>query len=376
MYERIFYIYLNLSPKQKMNDDNNKQNIIRIKDIAEKAGVSTGTVDRVLHNRGRVSEKAKEKVLRIAKELNYEPNMLARALVSKRDYRIATVIPNPELDEYWQAPFKGIEKAEKDLRQYGVKVVHHLYNLTDVESFKEAAEKISESEFDGILLAPLFYRESLTFLSKWKRMGIPFNLFNTHIPDYEPLSYIGQDSYQSGVLAAKLLHYGHSTPATFVVAHVNEDVPNSSHLIKKEQGFIDFFAEHTNGEFQVIRAELNGEPNGKYFSEQLDKLLLGNSEIAGFFVTNSRASVIASYLSDRKLDQIRLVGYDLLSKNLAFLEKGVINFLINQNPEGQGYFGIQLLIDHLIFKKKVNAIKYLPLDIITQENLNYYLMSE
>lgn len=359
-----------------MNDDNNKQNIIRIKDIAEKAGVSTGTVDRVLHNRGRVSEKAKEKVLRIAKELNYEPNMLARALVSKRDYRIATVIPNPELDDYWQAPYKGIAKAEKNLRQYGVTVVNHLYNLNDVESFKKAAEKISESEFDGILLAPLFYRESLTFLNKWKRLGIPFNLFNTHIPDYEPLSYIGQDSYQSGVLAAKLLHYGHPSPATFVVAHVNEDVPNSSHLIKKEQGFIDYFQQHTNKDFQIIRIELTGNPDEPEFSDTLDLLLEDYPGTAGFFVTNSRAHMIATYLHQTKRNHIRLVGYDLLTKNLSFLEKGVISFLINQNPEGQGYFGIQLLIDHLIFKKKVNAIKYLPLDIITQENLNYYLMSE
>ena len=357
-----------------MNEENdNNRNIIRIKDIAEKAEVSTGTVDRVLHDRGRVSEKVKEKVLRIAKELNYEPNMLARALVSKRNYHIAALIPDPALDEYWKAPYKGIEKAEKDLRQYGVTVTRHLFNLTEVESFKEAAEKISESEYDGILVAPLFYRESLTFLSKWKKQGIPFNLFNTHIPDYEPLSYIGQDSYQSGVLAAKLLHYGHAAPATFVVAHVNEDVPNSSHLIKKEQGFIDYFEQHTHGEFHIIRAELTGNTNDQFFTEQLDQLLQKNPGTAGFFVTNSRASAIAIYLSERKYKQIRLVGYDLLQKNLSFLEKGVINFLINQNPEGQGYFGIQLLIDHLIFKKKVSAIKYLPLDIVTQENLHYYL---
>lgn len=359
----------------KKNDNSKKYNV-RIKDIAEKAEVSTGTVDRVLHNRGRVSEKVKEKVLRIAKELNYEPNMLARALVSKRDYRIATLIPDPELDEYWEAPYKGIEKAEKDLRQYGVTVVHHLYDLNDAQSFKEAAEKVTDSEFDGILLAPLFYREALTFLNKWKRRGIPFNLFNTHIPDYEPLSYIGQDSYQSGVLAAKLLHYGHPQPATFIIAHINEDVPNSSHLIKKEQGFIDYFQQQTPENFQIAQTELNGDPNKPEFSEKLDRLLKKHPDTAGFFVTNSRAHTIASYLYRSQQTQIRLVGYDLLPKNLAYLEKGVISFLINQNPEGQGYWGIQILIDHLIFKKKISAIKYLPLDIITRENLNYYLESE
>jgi LacI family transcriptional regulator len=70
------------------------------------------------------------------------------------------------------------------------------------------------------------------------------------------------------------------------------------------------------------------------------------------------------------------VGYDLLQKNLNYLNQGIINFLINQNPKGQGYYGIHLLMDHLVFKKKIIPIKYLPLDIITKENLHYYVESE
>ena len=50
---------------------------IRIKDIALKAGVSVGTVDRVLHKRPNVSEKVREKVEKVLKEQNYEPNMYA-----------------------------------------------------------------------------------------------------------------------------------------------------------------------------------------------------------------------------------------------------------------------------------------------------------
>ena len=48
---------------------------IRIKDIARLANVSTGTVDRVLHNRGEVSAKSREKVEKVLKEINYQPNI-------------------------------------------------------------------------------------------------------------------------------------------------------------------------------------------------------------------------------------------------------------------------------------------------------------
>ena len=70
------------------------------------------------------------------------------------------------------------------------------------------------------------------------------------------------------------------------------------------------------------------------------------------------------------------MGYDLLEKNLHFLNENVITFLINQNPKGQGFWGIASLADHLVFKKEVPALKYLPLDIITKENLQYYIEAE
>jgi len=81
-----------------------KKTSIRIKDIAAKAGVSTGTVDRVLHNRGRVAPDVEKRVLDILAEVNYQPNMIARALGSKKVYRIAVLIPDPTYDNYWREP--------------------------------------------------------------------------------------------------------------------------------------------------------------------------------------------------------------------------------------------------------------------------------
>ena len=78
----------------------------------------------------------------------------------------------------------------------------------------------------------------------------------------------------------------------------------------------------------------------------------------------------------RGITNIKIVGYDLIAKNLQYLNDGSVSFLINQNPAGQGYWGIHLLADYLVFKKKVPAIKYLPLDIVTKENLQYYVEEE
>ncbi|RNI33018.1 LacI family transcriptional regulator [Rufibacter immobilis] len=353
-----------------------KRSIVRIKDIAEKAGVSTGTVDRVLHERGKVAEEVRQKVLEIARELNYQPNLLARTLVNNRMYDIAALIPDPGQDIYWQAPKTGIEKAEQELAQYGVQVTHFIFNPFDAASFKEKAAEVASLKPDAVLLAPIFYRESLPFFKQWKEMKIPFALFNTHIPDYEPLLYIGQDSYQSGFLAAKLLHYGHPQGGTFLVAHIDVDLSNSSHLVNKEQGFFDYFSRvESKVSYPLLQVDLP-DSNSQEFQKRLGELIKENPGLKGIFVTNSKAHTVAHYLQERAMTHIKLIGYDLMEKNLEHLNKGTIEFLINQNPKGQGYWGIYGLADHIAFKKKVNPIKYLPLDIITKENLHYYIEAD
>lgn len=69
-----------------------QQDRIRIKDIAQMAGVSVGTVDRVLHSRSGVSESSRIKVEEILKKLNYQPNMYASALASNKKYRFAYLL--------------------------------------------------------------------------------------------------------------------------------------------------------------------------------------------------------------------------------------------------------------------------------------------
>ena len=66
---------------------------IRIKDIAARAGVSVGTVDRVLHKRPNVSKKALEKVEKALKEMDYKPNMYASALAYNKSYTFYCIIP-------------------------------------------------------------------------------------------------------------------------------------------------------------------------------------------------------------------------------------------------------------------------------------------
>lgn len=352
-----------------------KDKIITIKDIATKAQVSTGTVDRVLHKRGRVAPKVEEKILRIIKEMEYQPNIIARALSSKKQFNIAILIPDEAHDSYWFAPKSGIKAALKELKKYGLSVKYYHFDPYNSQSFASQASELSKEKYDAIIVTPIFHREVMPFLGVWKEAKIPVVFFNTEISDFEPLSYIGQDSYQSGFLAAKLIHYGQSAPCSILIAHFDEETSNAAHLEKKELGFKNYFLQNNLQQFEILRADI-ARPTHSAFVNQMDGIFESNPNIKAVFVTTSKAFEVAEYLTQKRIMDVKIIGYDLLPKNIHYLKQNVISFLINQNPKGQGFWALQMLANKLIFNTPVPQLKYLPLDIVTKENANYFIAEE
>jgi LacI family transcriptional regulator len=93
----------------------------RLKDIAALSGVSIGTVDRVLHNRGEVAEETRNKVLKIARELNYTPNLMAQALKTRRRFNLVSLLPVTTVENsFWSKHPEGMTKAMSELDQFPV----------------------------------------------------------------------------------------------------------------------------------------------------------------------------------------------------------------------------------------------------------------
>jgi LacI family transcriptional regulator len=346
---------------------------IRIKDIAKLAGVSVGTVDRVLHNRGRVSDEALKKVTAVMDQIDYKPNLIARTLGSNKNYKIAALIPDPTGDPYWAQTNLGIIQAQAEWAQYGVTVDTYTFDIFDKDAFRGLAQEVLESAPDGIVIAPIFYHESLPAFELFQNQSIPYVLFNTNIPEAQPLGFIGQNLNQSGRVGAELINLGQHESGTFAVLHIDEDVHDSIHLLEKEKGFREYFQEHRKHKFEIVDFILN--PNEPTFKNQLIELL-GDDTLKGIFVSTSKGTAVAaSFLEKYGKKDIRLIGYDLLEENLKYLRSGIIDFLINQNPKRQALLGISHLVNHLMFKKSAPALELFPLEVITQQNVDSYLGS-
>ncbi|MEM1324832.1 MAG: LacI family DNA-binding transcriptional regulator [Bacteroidota bacterium] len=348
---------------------------VRIKDIALHAGVSKGTVDRVIHGRGNVSAEAKRRVLAAMEELHYEPNQMASILAYNKTWTIATLMPNFEQDHFWAQPHQGMEQAATMVRDYGVKVIHYFFDGEQPNDFSRAAQQILQTECDAVLVAPIFLQEAHAFFDACEAKSIWYGQVNTYIERNSPyaLFYVGQDSYQSGVLAAKLLNFGLAEQETAMILHLEKSVINAAHLLEKEKGFEDYFSQHQTNDIHTNKASFTEVQDERQFQKFIEYTLSNHTSLRGIFVTTSRLFHLARQLERMNVRHLKLVGFDLIAENLHYLQAEQIDFLINQNPQRQGYTGILNLMNHLVFKKQSKAIQHLPLDVVMRENVAHYL---
>jgi LacI family transcriptional regulator len=341
-----------------------------IKEIARRANVSIATVDRVIHKRSGVSIKTSDKINKIINELNYKPNLLARRLASRKVIRIATLIPMVTGDtSFWDAPLKGIDQAEAELKQYGITIEKNFYDQDDKSSFIRQSKHILKNKPDGILLAPSFIEESIAFTGSCRQLGIPYVFINSDIPDQQSLCYIGPDLFRSGYLAGNLVSYLVGKDDGILVVNISKELDNRHHLLRKEEGFRAYFHDH-GIKNKIIKIDIR-QMDHPSIEHLLADTLKENTNIRVIFVTNSRVSVVAHYLKNTGTD-ILLVGYDFLKENIEYLDEGVINFLICQKPVEQGYRGVMSLYQHLALSSSVDEIFFMPIDIITKENYQFY----
>lgn len=348
---------------------------IRIKDIAKLAGVSVGTVDRVIHQRGKVSEDAQKKVEEILSQTGYKPNLLARTLGSNKQVRIVALQPDPNQDEYWSLSEAGVQQAVQEWDQYGVEIIPAHFGLYGGSQFSELASEILKNAPDGLLIAPIYYKESQKLFKGLKEANIPFVLFNTNITETSSMCFIGQDLYQSGMVAGELLDRTPTGKKKIAVLHVHVEIENAVHLKAKENGLKDYFTKISDNHYEIISPDFsNPDPE---VSEAQFKQLLADEELHGLLVTTSRGThITAAALEKFGRTDVHLVGYDLLRPNVEYLQKGTINYLINQNPKRQAMLGVSYLANNILFQKEPPHEDLFPLEIITRQNLDSYLRSK
>ncbi|MBS1749487.1 MAG: LacI family DNA-binding transcriptional regulator [Bacteroidetes bacterium] len=341
-----------------------------VKEIARRANVSIGTVDRVLHNRAGVSPKTRDKIKAIIKELDYQPNLLARRLASKKVIHIATLIPTVSKDtSFWSQPLQGIMRAEAEVQKYNIKVDKYFFDQDDKTSFVNQTKKIFRVKPDGVMLSPDFVDEATAFTNKCSKLDIPFVFIDSDIEGQNSLSYIGPHLYDSGYLAANLVSYILRENESVLLLNISQRMYKHHHLLRKEEGFRAYFIDNSLNK-KITKVDIK-KSDRHSIEKEIAASLTKNKDIRLIFVTNSRVSLVAQCLKKLKKKLI-LIGYDFIEENIKALVDGDIDFLICQKPGEQAYKAVMSLYQYIVLNATVDRMQFMPIDIITRENYQFY----
>ncbi len=285
-----------------MNQNNSLEiNRVTIKDIAREAGVSPRSVSLVLNNAGRISQSTREKILKIAKEMNYKPNILAKGLVKGKTYLIGVVFP------YLTNSFftNIISKIEEESMADGYDII--LGNSSSsLEAEKGAIERMVNRKVDGIICCPdpRYYE----FYDQLLKTGIPLVQVMTHVKGIKAFSVLVDDEMGGYIATKHLLELGHTK-----IGFISYTEDFYQEIILRNRGYRKALIERgisLDLEKYEIKSDLSVQ--GSYSATE--KLIKRNRDMTAIFVPTDMAAIGAVQaclnLGKKVPQDISVVGYD------------------------------------------------------------------
>jgi LacI family transcriptional regulator len=333
-----------------------------IKDIAKLAGVSIGSVDRVLHNRGRCSEQTRQKVESAIKSLNYQPNLVARQLKRGHGCRIAVIQPFPHQDQgYWSHAEEAVTEAIKLHQSFGVEIESFYFDRHSSSSLDEVYNKVSAQEFHGVLMPPLLPDESRAFIAAHPEMSTV--LMDCSLENVSVLQSIFQDGATSGATAADLFTFKHDPEDSLAMIGFESPHP---YIEARLNGFEATLKKH--GFKAPVRYMIPDDLGIMDLQNFLRENSIDLGQHQGVYVAKTGVYKYARILNAKE-HRITVVGYDLTPDNIRELKFGTIDFLISQDCRRQVEIGIQTLVDQQLYgKKPAMPLVSMPVDIISRNN--------
>lgn len=296
--------------------------------------------------------------------------MFAKNLKLGHNFIFGVLMPMTSQNSgYWALPLRGISRAMESLSGQKVQLRLFFYDKYAQETFPAVAQEVLNASLDGLLIAPVLSRAFDRFVQQIPE-NVPYIFFDSFIPQANYLAYIGQDSFQSGLLSGKLMHLLLPSHHAAVVIKV---LPEDYHIEDRVNGFLTYF--HNFPSVPVSVYEMHGNMEKGGCEKLIKKILSEHPDLGGIFVTNASTHKIGEAIKSLSLppeNRIRLIGYDVIENNVRLLKEGIIDFLISQQSERQGFEGISNLYRYVVLKEPIEKKIIMQLDIVTRENVDYY----
>lgn len=335
---------------------------LTISEIAKIVGVSRGTVDRVIHNRGKVSAEIKEKVEKVIQENNYQPNPLGSALARKKSYVIGVILIE-EFNPFFHIIRSGVEDGIKQYRDYHVEIILKHLSSFDSQAYVSALEEL-ECQVDAFALIGYNTKEIIHKVNKLCELGKPVMTMNTDMEKTKRVGYIGINDYSAGQCLASLVKDIASENDSVLLISGHQDVISQNERIR---GFLEVMKERKDIQISDV----------VYTKD--DALKVSDETKKSFKKTKYQIVVSVSSCTYKIYDALQelhiskkpyILGIDLTGENKKYLLEGKIDYILGQSAYQQGYQTIVCLCKYFINHEELPIGKnHLPIHIYNKYNV-------
>ncbi len=332
-----------------------------IKEIARLAGVSRGTVDRVLNNRGAVNPETAEKVREIARAVNYSPNRVGKTLaVKKKRLRFGFILfSSTSSNPFFLDLVRGIEDRTESLKQYGVSVEVRYAAIDKPDLQVQLIDELLALGVDGLAITLINHPTVIARLKKLTATGFPVVTANSDIPECGRIAYVGSHYYKSGETAAGLMNLVCGGEAKVGVIIGSPWVLGHSDRVA---GFTNRATEAYPG-IRIADTAVNNDDDLDGFSVTL-KMLREHPEIDALFLAAAGVGGACRAVEDLGLrGKIKIISYDIYNPIGKLVEEGAIVATITQQAFTQGAKPLDMGI------KPETDCFYTKIEIKIKENL-------
>jgi LacI family transcriptional regulator len=334
-----------------------------IREIAELAGVSRGTVDRVINKRGYVRPETKRRIQQILAKLDYQPNRNARALsVQKKTFRIAYIYRATEINDFFEEVLTGLKAKAAELSEHRVHLLIRQTNLEDVAAFIAAMEEMRRIKIDGLIVTPVGSPKTREKINELIDEGIPVFTCNVDAADSKRIAFAGCDLYKSGYVSGGLI-------GLLTGGRAQAGIVTSGKLVYRVKGFTDAIVRN----YPHIRIAATVETNEdiiKIYNGTM-KMMEKNPRIRAIFAETVAVYGVCRALMELGLDKkVKVICFDELPVNRQLLLEGRVSAIVCQNPFWQGYRSFEMLWDYLIHRRMPEkTINYSVVEIRVRESM-------
>lgn len=339
--------------------------MVTMKEIADLANVSRGTVDRVLNNRGSVNPQTAEKVRQIARTLGYKPNRAGMALAAqKKKLRIGVVLFGPE-NPFFQQVLEGITRKAEELAAYDCTVLIRRV-IFDAGAQLSAIDELMDLGIHGLVITP--YNDPLIIekINRLQEQGIPVITSNTDIQGSSRLAYVGSNYYEGGRTAGGLMRLVTEGKANLGI------ITGSSQVLchtERIAGFLDVIRK-TAPDIQLLTVAKNHDD--EFESYEVTKRFLEEYPQADaiFFAAAGLQGGCRAILNTGRQNHMKVICFDAETAVPSMVECGLVCASISQQPRKQGSLPLELLFDFLTTGNPPDQdVYYVDAAIKIRENL-------